>query len=95
MQIRNIIRGAFRHFLYTVAKGVQKIPEISALAKRVKAYRTSLEKTQFELSNEIGISNEELSLIEREEASPRLDTLQKIAAHMGITVSDLLKVEEK
>lgn len=71
------------------------MPEISALAKRVKAYRTSLEKTQFELSNEIGISNEELSLIEREEANPRLDTLQKIAAHMGITVSDLLKVEEK
>lgn len=38
------------------------MPEISALAKRVKAYRESLGETQFELFGEIGISIEELSL---------------------------------
>lgn len=70
------------------------MPEISVMAERVKAYRKSLKKTQFELSNEIGISTDELSLIERGETNPRLDTMQKIAAHMGITVSSLLKVEE-
>ena len=43
------------------------MPEISALAKKVKAYRESLGETQFELSGEIGISIEELSLIERGE----------------------------
>lgn len=69
------------------------MPEISALAKRVKVYRGSLKKSQFELSCEIGISIDELSLIEREKANPRISTVQKIAAHMGITVSDLLKVE--
>ena len=69
------------------------MPEISALAKRVKAYRESLGETQFELSGEIGISIEELSLIERGEANPRLSTMQKIAAHMGITVSALLEIE--
>ena len=48
------------------------MPEISALAKKVKAYRESLGETQFELSGEIGISIEELSLIERGEANPAL-----------------------
>ncbi len=70
------------------------MPEIRALAKRVRAYRESLGETQFELSGEIGISIEELGLIERGEANPRLSTMQKIAAHMGITVSALLEVEE-
>lgn len=70
------------------------MPEISALAKRVRSYRESLGETQFELSGEIGISIEELSLIERGQANPRLSTMQKIAAHMGITVSALLEVEE-
>ena len=69
------------------------MPEISALAKRVKACRESLGETQFELSVEIGISIEELGLIERGEANPRLSTMQKIAAHMGITVSALLDIE--
>ena len=69
------------------------MPEIRALAKRVRAYRESLGETQFELSGEIGISIEELSLIERGEANPRLSTMQKIAAHMGITVSALLDIE--
>lgn len=92
--IRNVIRGVFRHFLYTVTKGEQKMPEINALAKRVKAYRESLKKTQFEFSGEIGINADELSLIEREKANPSLGTLQKIAAYMGITVSALLEVGE-
>ena len=70
------------------------MPEISALAKRVKIYRENMKKTQFELSYEMGISLEELSLIEREGANPRLSTIQKIAEHMGITVSELLKIEE-
>ena len=54
-----------------------------------------IEEMSFELSNEIGISNEELSLIERGKANPSLYTLQKISAHIGITVSELLKVEEE
>lgn len=46
------------------------------------------------MAEEIGISTEELSLIERKLANPTLDTLQKISAHMGITVSELLGIEE-
>lgn len=70
------------------------MPEVRELAKRVKAYRKYLHKSQFELADEIGISLDELSLIEREKANPSLETLQKISAHMGITVSELVKVEE-
>lgn len=64
------------------------------MAKRVKAYRVNLKKTQFEIADEMGISLDELSLIEREKANPSLGTMQKIAAHMGITVSELLEIEE-
>ena len=71
------------------------MPEISAMAERVKAYREKLKKTQFEMAYEIGISIEELSLIERRGANPRLDTMQKIAAPMGISVSEMLKVEDR
>ena len=69
------------------------MPERSVLAKRVKAYRKALHKSQFEIAGEMGFSMEELSLIEREIANPSLDTMQKIAAHMGITVSELLQIE--
>lgn len=71
------------------------MPETDALAKRVKAYRKELSKTQFDLADEIGISIEELSLIERGKTDPKLSTLQKIAAHMGITVSGLLEIESE
>ena len=53
-----------------------------------------LNKTQFELSSEIGISEEELSLLERRKTDPKLSTIQMIASYMGITVSDLLRTED-
>ena len=70
------------------------MPETDALAKRVKKYRKQLEKTQFDMAVEMGISTEEISLIERGRTDPRLSTMQKIAAHMGITVSRLLDTKE-
>lgn len=71
------------------------MPEIRALAKKLKGYRKELGKTQFEIAGEMGISIEEVSLIEREKANPGLRTMQKMAAHMGITVSELLKIGEE
>ena len=68
------------------------MPEIDALANRVKEYRRSQNKNQFEMSSEIGICEEELSLIERGQTDLKLSTMQKIAAYMGITVSELLRV---
>ena len=69
------------------------MPETVALAERLKKYRRDQEKNQFEMAGEMGISIEEISLLERAKTDPKLSTLQKIAAHMGITVSNLLEVE--
>ena len=42
----------------------------------------------------VGISEEEVSLIEREKLTDiKLSTLQKVAAMAGLTVSELLSVE--
>jgi len=71
------------------------MPETEALAKRVKAYRKELSKNQPEMAYEMGISTEEISLIDRGKTVPKLSTLQKIAAHMGITVSSLLETERR
>lgn len=70
------------------------MPEIDALARQLKRYRRIKSKTQFELSVEIGISEEELSLLERGKTDPKLSTIQLIASCMGITVSDLLQTED-
>ena len=70
------------------------MPEIDALARQLKRYRQTQEKTQFELSSEIGISEEELSLLERGKTDPKLSTIQLIASYMGVTVSDLLRTED-
>ena len=71
------------------------MPETEALAYRIKKYRKQQFKNQFEMASEMGLSMEEISLIERCKTDPKLSTLQKIAAHMGITVSSLLDVEHK
>lgn len=70
------------------------MPELDALARQLKRYRRTLNKTQFELSSEIGISEEELSLLERGKTDPKLSTIQLIASCLGVTVSDLLSTED-
>ena len=70
------------------------MPEREALAKHLKEFRKINKETQFEFAANVGISIEELSLMEREIANPSLDTLQKIAAYTGNTVSELLRVDK-
>ena len=70
------------------------MPEKEALAKYLKEFRKINKETQFEFAANVGISIEELSLMEREIANPSLDTLQKIAAYTGNTVSELLRVDK-
>lgn len=69
------------------------MPEVDALARRLKRFRRAQDKTQFEMSAEIGISEEELSLLERGKTDPKLSTIQMIASYLGLTVSELLRVE--
>lgn len=65
--------------------------EQSILSKKLKSIREEMNESQMEFAYNCGISTETFSLIEREKVNPNLDTLQKIAAYLGITVSELLK----
>ena len=71
------------------------MPEYEALARRVKAIRKLMDENQIEFSEHCGINVETLSLIERQQSDVRLSTAQKIAAYTGLTVSQLLAVEEQ
>ncbi|WP_455723695.1 helix-turn-helix transcriptional regulator [Dysosmobacter welbionis] len=60
----------------------------------MKKIRTKMGLTQAEFAAMVGISEEEVSLIEREKVTDiKLSTLQKVAAMTGLTVSELLSVE--
>lgn len=63
-------------------------------AVRMKKIRTKTGLTQAEFAAMVGISEEEVSLIERKKLTDiKLSTLQKVAAMTGLTVSELLSVE--
>lgn len=67
------------------------MPEVAALARNMKTYRKRFDKSQEKMSEATGLSVEEISLIERGLTDPKLSTLQKIAACMGVSVSTLLE----
>ncbi len=69
------------------------MPEKTILANRLRAIRRDLGQTQAEFSAEIGISEDEVSNLERERTDPKLSTLQKIAAYSNLTVAALLDPE--
>lgn len=70
------------------------MPELRIFAVRVKKTRTKMGLTQAEFAAMVGISEEEVSLIEREKLTDvKLSTLQKVAALTGLTVSELLSIE--
>ena len=70
------------------------MPELTIFAVRMKKIRTKMGLTQAEFAAMVGISEEEVSLIEREKLPDiKLSTLQKVAAMAGLNVSELLSVE--
>ena len=69
------------------------MPERVALARNIKTIRKQMRESQIEFAAHCGISAEALSLLERERSDPKLSTMQKLAAYMDQTVSDLLNTE--
>ena len=70
------------------------MPELTIFAVRMKKIRIKMGLTQAEFAAMVGISEEEVSLIERGKLSDvKLSTVQKVAAMTGLTVSELLSVE--
>ncbi|MBP3480360.1 MAG: helix-turn-helix transcriptional regulator [Clostridia bacterium] len=60
------------------------------LAERLISARNDSQETQIVFSEKCGISTKTLSNMENIIGDPRLSTLQKIAAYLGCTVSELL-----
>lgn len=71
------------------------MPEHKALAEYVKNAREKKSESQEKFAEHCGLSKEFISLIEREEANPRLESVQKIAAYTGDTVADILKIKKE
>lgn len=57
--------------------------------KRLQALRLEAEMTQEELADDIGVTVESISNIERGVFGPKFDNLEKIAAVLNIEVKEL------
>jgi transcriptional regulator with XRE-family HTH domain len=65
-----------------------------SLADQVRIWRTTLNLSQGDIESRAGLAHNALSRIENAQvASPRLETLQKIAGAMGIHVEQLMNVQ--
>ncbi len=68
--------------------------ELKSIAERTRQLRKERGESQLVFAGYCDISVEEISLIERKRADPRLSTLRKIAEHVGKTVSELVRPSE-
>jgi len=66
------------------------MPELISLADKIKKYRHENHQSQFDFAFDCEISDDCLRMLENMTGNPRLETIQKIAHKMGITVSELL-----
>ena len=64
--------------------------ENEIIARNVRKIRKEFGQSQMDFAANCGISVEELSLLERNKADPKLSTLQKIAAYIGEPVAYLI-----
>jgi transcriptional regulator with XRE-family HTH domain len=65
------------------------------LARRVTSLRLRSGMTQEELAEASGLTVEAVSRIERSERAPRLGTLEKLAAGLELTLSELFDFDER
>lgn len=58
--------------------------------QRIKAARKKAGMTQADLAKKLGISYVNISQLEKDQRSPKLETLQRIAAALGVPVQELI-----
>lgn len=69
-----------------------------AIGERVKALRLSRygrRLTQGEIARAAGVSVSYLSMIERGERSPAVETLSEIAGALGVPLAELFRIEDR
>jgi len=59
------------------------------LGTRVRFWRIHFNLTQGELEARAGLAHNAVSRIEKEEVSPRLETVEKLAGAMGVSIEQL------
>lgn len=59
------------------------------LGTRVRTWRSHLNLTQGELESRAGLAHNAVSRIEKEEVSPKLETVEKLAIAMEISIEQL------
>ena len=70
------------------------MPETEALAKNLKKIRKEeMKEKQAAFAFGCGLSEEEVSLMERKKTDPKLSTLKSIAAYTNHSVSEILEVK--
>ena len=68
--------------------------ELKSFAEKTRQLRKERGESQLVFAGYCDVSVEEISLIERKKADPRLSTIRKIAEHVGKTVSELVRPSE-
>ena len=75
------------------SRGRTSITWLLPCGRRVQAIRRARELSQRELARRAGLAEPFLSRIENARAAPSLDTLQRLAAAMDVTLGDLLELQ--
>ena len=65
------------------------------LGERIKGIRKKMNLSRAEFAAMVDMSEDALGLIERGETAPRLENLYKIASFLDMSVSELLKFDDK
>lgn len=65
------------------------------IGTNVRRFRKELDISQEELANRIGLTQGGIGQIERNEVSPRLETIYALAEALGVEVAVLLQRERK
>ena len=70
-----------------------KLPLRELVRKRLRAFRLAKGFTQEQLCEKAGLSLDAVSRIEGGSRSPTLDTLERLASALGVSVSELVWAE--
>jgi transcriptional regulator with XRE-family HTH domain len=65
------------------------------ISENVKRLRRKLGLTQEELAERIGVSFPRISDIENAKGQPRIDTIEKVAHGLGVSVMELIRPTKK
>lgn len=67
---------------------------LKALGTRIRSLRRERDITQSVLAEKCGLSNNFIALLERGRGAPSIETLEKLARALGVSIADLFEFAE-